>query len=88
VGGFPVIANGTPCADTGHDGMPDVWATARGFNPNNAADRNTVATNGYTNLENYLGGVWFLHHLSFFLPGAGREHSTGISGRLERLKEE
>jgi hypothetical protein len=57
VGGYPTIANGTPCADVDHDGMPDVWETARGLNPNNAADRNTVATNGYTNLENYLGGV-------------------------------
>ena len=57
MGGFPVIADGTPCADADHDGMPDVWETARGLNPNNAADRNTVASNGYTNLENYLGGV-------------------------------
>jgi hypothetical protein len=29
VGGFPVIANGTPCADTGHDGMPHVWGQQR-----------------------------------------------------------
>ena len=57
VGGFPAIASGTPCADADHDGMPDVWETARGLNPNNAADRNTVAGNGYTNLENYLNGV-------------------------------
>jgi hypothetical protein len=28
-----------------------------GWNPNNAADRNTVVPNGYTNLENYLSGV-------------------------------
>jgi hypothetical protein len=57
LGGYPTIANGTPCADSDHDGMPDVWETARGLNPNNAADRNTVAPNGYTNLENYLSGV-------------------------------
>jgi hypothetical protein len=56
-GGFPVISGGTPCTDTDHDGMPDVWETARGLNPNNAADRNAVATSGYTNLEVYLAGT-------------------------------
>jgi hypothetical protein len=57
VGGFPVIANGTPCTDTDHDGMPDVWEIERGLNPNNSADRNSVSNNGYTNVQNYLGGV-------------------------------
>jgi len=57
VGGFPVIASGTACTDTDHDGMPDSWEIARGLNPNNAADRNSFSGNGYTNVENYLGGV-------------------------------
>jgi hypothetical protein len=26
VGGFPVLAAGTACADSDHDGIPDVWA--------------------------------------------------------------
>ena len=56
-GGYPSIANGTPCPDADHDGMPDVWETARGLNPNNAADRNAVAASGYTNLEVYLAGT-------------------------------
>ena len=56
-GGFPVISGGTPCTDTDHDGMPDVWETARGLNRNNAADRNAVAASGYTNLEVYLAGT-------------------------------
>jgi hypothetical protein len=47
-----------PCTaaptDTDHDGMPDAWETAHGLNPNNAADRNGIAANGYTHLENYL----------------------------------
>jgi len=54
VGGYPSIAAGTPCADTDHDGMPDVWETARGLNPNSAADQNAVSGNGYTNLDNFL----------------------------------
>lgn len=57
LGGFPSIANGTPCPDDDHDGMPNVWETSRGLNPNNAADRNGVQPTGYTNLEVYLAGA-------------------------------
>jgi hypothetical protein len=57
VGGFPTIASGTACTDTDHDGMPDVWENSKGLNPNNAADRNNIAPNGFTQLENYLNGV-------------------------------
>ena len=56
-GGYAVIPGGTPCSDADHDGMPDVWETARGLNPNSAADRNAVAASGYTNLEVYLAGT-------------------------------
>jgi pectate lyase len=56
VGGFPSITGAASCADTDHDGMPDIWEVAHGFNPDSAADRNTVAANGYTNVENYLNG--------------------------------
>ena len=37
--------------------MPDAYETANGLNPNNAADRATIASNGYANLENYLNGL-------------------------------
>ena len=58
VGGFPVTLNGTPCLDTDHDGMPDVWETARGLNPQSAADTNQDRDgDGYTNLEEYLNGT-------------------------------
>ena len=58
VGGFPVIAGGTPYTDTDHDGMPDDWEIAHGLNPNNAADRNdTTVMRPYTNLEAYLSGL-------------------------------
>ncbi len=56
VGGFPVIAGGTPYVDTDRDGMPDAWEAAHGLNPNDPADRNFMASNGYTNLENFLNG--------------------------------
>ncbi|MGH7945747.1 MAG: hypothetical protein ACREF9_12160 [Opitutaceae bacterium] len=57
VGGYPPVAGGTPCTDTDGDGMPNVWETANGLDPDNPSDRNTLAANGYTNLENYLNGA-------------------------------
>lgn len=54
---WPVLAAGTPPADADHDGMPDAWESARGLNPNNAADGASTASNGYTNLENYLNNL-------------------------------
>jgi PKD repeat protein len=75
VGGFPTISNGTPCLDTDHDGMPDVWETANGFNPNNIADRNTVASNGFTNLENYLNSS-----VVTVLPPTAAFTATPLSG--------
>ncbi len=38
VGGWLSIANGTPCADSDSDGMPDAWETSVGLNPNSSAD--------------------------------------------------
>jgi hypothetical protein len=55
VGGYPVLAPGTPPVDTDRDGMPDAWETAQGFNPNNAADGKLDQDgDGYTNVEEYL----------------------------------
>ena len=57
VGGWPVIASGTPYTDTDRDGMPNAWETNNGLNPNNAADANQDADNdGYTNIEEFLNG--------------------------------
>jgi hypothetical protein len=47
----------TAPTDTDHDGMPDSYETAHGLNPADPADRATLATNGYPNLENYLNGL-------------------------------
>ena len=37
--------------------MPDVWEEANNLDPKNAADRNTVAYDGYTMLEKYLNSI-------------------------------
>ena len=57
VGGLPAYQSTTAPIDTDHDGMPDDWETAHGLNAANAADGNNVASNGYTNLENYLNSI-------------------------------
>lgn len=40
--------------DTDNDGMPDVWETSRGLNPNNGSDYNTVRPSGYRAIEEYI----------------------------------
>jgi hypothetical protein len=57
VGAWPALASLPAPVDSDHDGMPDSYETAHGLNPNDAADRNGYASNGYTNLENYLNGL-------------------------------
>jgi pectate lyase len=57
VGGWPILASGTPPVDTDHDGMPDEWESMNGLDPNNAADRNNVAADDYTMLEKYLNSI-------------------------------
>lgn len=43
--------------DTDHDGISDVWEMAHGLNSNNINDGKLIASNGYSNLENFLNGV-------------------------------
>lgn len=57
VNAWPALASTPAPADSDHDGMPDSYETANGFNPADAADRNAYASNGYTNLENYLNSL-------------------------------
>ncbi len=57
VGGWPELASLSAPADTDHDGMPDEWESANGLNLNDDSDRNLVAENGYTMLENYLNSL-------------------------------
>ncbi|RZM00083.1 MAG: hypothetical protein EOO88_59010 [Pedobacter sp.] len=56
-GGQPMLKNGKPAKDTDGDGMPDDYETANGFKRNNKADGAAIASNGYSNLENYLNSL-------------------------------
>lgn len=57
VGGMPVYNSTAAPVDSDRDGMPDSYETSKGLNPTNAADRNNVAANGYTELEIYLNSI-------------------------------
>ncbi len=54
-GGWPALNSLPAPADNDHDGMPDIWETTYGLNPNDAGDRNGYTFDpDYTNLEVYL----------------------------------
>jgi len=57
IGAWPTLKSKPAPTDSDSDGMPDAWEDANGLNKNNAADRQLVAANGYTNLENYLNSI-------------------------------
>ncbi|WP_447968815.1 pectate lyase family protein [Nitrospira sp. M1] len=55
VGGYPILLTGSPPTDSDHDGMPNSWEVAHGFNPNDDSDGTQDAdSDGYTNLEEFL----------------------------------
>jgi autotransporter-associated beta strand protein len=59
VGGYPILAaTARPAGwDTDGDGIPDSWELAHGLSPYVAGDGVNIASNGYTNLENYLNSL-------------------------------
>lgn len=57
VGGWPELKSKPAPTDTDHDGMPDKWEKKNGLDPENADDRNKVASDGYTMLEKYLNSI-------------------------------
>jgi len=54
-GAWPALYSLPAPTDSDHDGMPDLWETSHGLNPNDANDRNGHDLDpNYTNLEVYL----------------------------------
>lgn len=57
VGGWPELESTPAPQDSDHDGMPDAWERTNGLDPNDAADCNRRAPDGYTMLEHYLNTI-------------------------------
>jgi hypothetical protein len=57
VGGWPTYHPGVAPLDTDHDGMPDAWEARHSLSATNAADRNSLASSDYTQLEEYLNSL-------------------------------
>jgi hypothetical protein len=43
--------------DTDNNGMPNLWETQNGLNPNNSSDSPVLQADGYTNLEYFFNGM-------------------------------
>lgn len=55
VGGWPLLASGTPYPDGDRDGMDDNWELSQALNPMDPTDRNgDLDGDGFTNLEEFL----------------------------------
>jgi len=54
---WPVLKSTSCPTDTDRDGIPDVWETANGLNPNNVSDAITLRSDGYTMLEVYMNSI-------------------------------
>ncbi len=57
INAWPALDSSTPPADSDKDGMPDQWENDHGLDPSDPSDRNGIAFNGYTHLENYLNSL-------------------------------
>jgi len=77
-GAWPTLNCGPPPVDTDRDGMPDTYELANGLNPALAADRQGIAANGYTNLENYLNSL-----VAAVVVTGTRDAATGAAPLLQ-----
>lgn len=58
--GYPILSEGTPCADADADGMFDEWETDRFGNTSRGTTSNSSSdydNDGYTDLEEFLNGT-------------------------------
>lgn len=62
VGGWPELRSAAPPTDSDRDGIPDLWETTHGLNPQDPADSSRdVNHDGNTELENYLDSLVEAH---------------------------
>ncbi len=54
---WPALQSAPALVDSDMDGMPDVWETKMGLDPNKADDKNYALSKQYTNIEMYLNSI-------------------------------
>ncbi|WP_216655742.1 pectate lyase family protein [Xylanibacter muris] len=54
---WPVLESKNAPTDTDGDGIPDIYEENHGLNPDDPSDAASIASNGYSNIENYLNGL-------------------------------
>jgi pectate lyase len=58
VGGWPTLDAGVAPVDSDHDGMPDTWESARGLNSLVDDSARDEDSDGWTNIEEYINGLF------------------------------
>jgi Secretion system C-terminal sorting domain len=76
---WPTLLSGTAPTDTDADGMPNWWETRSLLNPSIATDRNTIASNGYTNIENYLDSIPAWNNHANFITFTGNKINSSLA---------
>lgn len=54
---WPELASKRAAADADGDGIPDTYEDAHGLDPSDPSDGAKIASNGYSNVENYLNSL-------------------------------
>lgn len=69
VGGYPDLFSNWAPTDTDNDGIPDVWETANGLNPNDASDNDSILSGKtYPAIEEYINNITASHDYFMFQP--------------------
>jgi hypothetical protein len=80
VGGWPDLKSAPTPADRDHDGVPDEWEAAHGFNPKDASDAQADPDgDGYTNLEEHLNRTDPKRYIDYRDPGNNKDALTAES---------
>jgi uncharacterized protein YdeI (BOF family) len=79
INAWPALKMGNVSTDNDNDGMPNWWEIRNGLNQNLASDRAVIASNGYTNLENYLNNIPGWNNHANFTSFTGNKVNSNLA---------